>query len=499
MKAALLGAAAALFAAVAPAGAETLAEAIAYAYETNPTLLSQRAQLQSVDENYVQARVGFRPQASAQATASYVKSPQLLGFGDVRPTTETNTAAAILGVSQPIYTGGRTTAAVRLAEAQIRASREQLRGVEEMVIQAVVQAYADVQRDRLSLKIQRDGLKELTDETDEIRARYEAGVNTVTDVSQAQTQVEAARAQVESAQAQLEVSNAEYVNDVGRSPGDLAPFPDLPNLPKDLDAAFDAADHESPTLRQAQFTEVASRAQVQQARAEGNPNLALNGQFGYTGPAVPLAGQTLDRTVSVTATLSKPIFTGGMIQSQVRQATALDTSARVQSEATRRNVVQTVAQAWSQRRAAEQNTVVETAEVKAAQDSFDGMRVEYRAGLRQTLDVLIAQQTLTGAKINLAAAVHDAQVDTAVLLSAVGRLEARSLLQGAPLYDPEVSFRRVEDRGSVPWEIFPEMLDKIGAPKEPQPAPLPEPPSPSGTVRLAPAAPASVAAPIPER
>ena len=48
----------------APASAETLAEAIALAYESNPTLQAQRATQRALDENWVQARTGYRPQAS---------------------------------------------------------------------------------------------------------------------------------------------------------------------------------------------------------------------------------------------------------------------------------------------------------------------------------------------------------------------------------------------------------------------------------------------------
>ena len=468
-----------------PVGAETLAEAIAYAYDTNPTLLSQRAQLQATDETYVQAEAGFRPTANGQVLGAYAKGPQLEGLGNQRFTTETNTGSAILSVTQPLYTGGRTTAQVRGAEAQIRAGREQLRAVETNVVQQVVQAYCDVQRDRLALSIQQEGYKTLFDDTNEIKARHEAGAATITDVDQAQTQLESAHAAVQSAQAQLEVSAAEYVNAVGRSPGDLDPFPALPGFPVDLDQAFDIAEQENPTLRQAQFTEAANRAQVEQAKAERRPSLTLNGQFGYSGPAVPAVGDQFDRTVAVSATLTQPIFTGGVIGSQIRQATAMDTSARVQAEAVRRNVVQAVSQAWSQRRAAELNVATEAAAAKAAKATFDGMRVEYRAGLRETLDLLIAQETLTGARISLADAAHDQALEGAAVLAAVGRLEARTLLQGAPLYQPQVSFRRVEGRGSVPWEIIPKTLDRIGAPVPPQPAPLPEPPDPAGPVRIA--------------
>lgn len=465
--------------------AETLADAIALAYQTNPTLLSQRSQLQVTDETYVQAEAGFRPTASLQASSSYSKTPQTL-FGSTSED-ETNAGALTLSLTQPLYTGGRVTAQVHSAEAQIRAGREQLRGVENTVLFDVIQAYCDVLRDRASLIIQRDGLKALQDAADEIRARNEAGANTVIDVTQAQAQLELARAATTSAQAQLEVSTAQYVAVVGKSPGDLAPPPTLAALPKTLDDAFDVSEAENPTLRQAQYTEAAYRAQIQQARAAERPTVSVAGTAGYTGLMVPFESRHYDSAVTVSATVTQPLFTGGTTRSQIRQAVAQDTSARIQVDVARRNAIQTVAQAWSQRAAAHQNTLTNNAAVRAAQATFDGMRVEYRAGLRQTLDLLIAQETLTSAEINLADAQHDEYVAEAQLLGAVGRLETRIVLQGQPLYQPQVSFRRNEAKGSVPWDVIPKALDTIGAPGMPQPAPLPQPPSFTGPTRMTPA------------
>ena len=57
----------AMGAGAAPAGAETLKDAIGLAYRTNPTLLAQRANQRALDETIVQARSGLRPTVSASA------------------------------------------------------------------------------------------------------------------------------------------------------------------------------------------------------------------------------------------------------------------------------------------------------------------------------------------------------------------------------------------------------------------------------------------------
>ena len=465
--------------------AETLAEAISLAYQSNPTLISQRAQLDVTDETYVQAEAGFRPTVSGQAMATHAQSPEVSPFGG-QTETDMNTGAAALSITQPLYTGGRVTAEVRTADAQIRAGREQLRSVEASVVFAVIQAYSDVVRDRATLVIQKDSYKALADAVNEIRARYEAGANTITDRYQAETQLESSRALVDSARAQLDISVAEYVTAVGQSPGELASPPPLPTMPADIDQAFDICERESPSIRQAQFNEAADRAQVQQAEAARRPTLSISGVLGSTGPLEPFLTRNYMRNASVSATLNQPIFTGGVIASQVRQALAQDTSARVQVDVVRRAAIQSVSQAWSQRRAAHLNTVSEEAAARSALATFEGMRVEYRAGLRTTLDVLTAQETLRDIEIAVAAASHDEYVASASVVAAIGRLEARVLLQGNRLYSPEEALRKVEHVGSVPWQFLPAALDRVASPRPPQPSALPEPDDVSESVRMAP-------------
>ena len=59
---------------VAPAFGETLTDALVAAYDGNPTLLAQRATQRAIDENYVQARTGWRP--TLTSTARRVGSPR---------------------------------------------------------------------------------------------------------------------------------------------------------------------------------------------------------------------------------------------------------------------------------------------------------------------------------------------------------------------------------------------------------------------------------------
>src|SRR5665213_372746 len=88
------------------ASGETLPDAIALAYDSNPGIQAQRAALRAVNENEVQALAGYGPTVQAQITESANRL--------VRPAPQqsSSTTSTSFDFSQPLYTGGRVNAAV---------------------------------------------------------------------------------------------------------------------------------------------------------------------------------------------------------------------------------------------------------------------------------------------------------------------------------------------------------------------------------------------------
>ncbi len=457
-----------------PAHAETLADAIALAYQSNPTLQRARAQQRALDETYVVARAGWRPSVSVSGNMRYSDTS---GLGD------SNSGGVSLSASQPIFTGGRTSAEVRAAMAGVMAGREGLRGIEGDILQAVVQAFEDVRRDFTILGIRQNNVELLTQQLNETQTRFEVGQVTRTDVAQAQAQLAAAKAQLSSSTATLQNSRASYATLVGRNPGDLVEPANLPGLPVTIDQAFDAAEAENPDLRHARLTEEASRARVAGAKAAGLPTVSLSASLGYSGQVAPFDVRDYSRAVSAQATVTQPLFSGGVIRSNVRRSLENNNSDRIQIESVRRAVVQSVSQAWNSMLSARANVSSDEEGVKAATVAFDGMREQYRVGLSTTLDVLIAQERLRDAELALAQARRDRYVAEAALLNNMGRLEVARVVTGAPVYDPTASFDEVKNQGAVPWEHLVQSLDSMGAPADPDPSrPIPAPQLPGAAV-----------------
>ena len=285
-----------LVAAAVPAGAETLADAIALAYQNNPTLQAQRATQRALDETYVQARTGWRPtlnftggwQYSETATPSAVAA--VTGpfdrNGDGIPDNQGRSDAALtrggLTFTQPLWTGGRVAASVNASNADVLQGRENLRRVEASVLVSVIQAYSDTRRDQEALRIRQENVNVLTRQLQESQARFDVGELTRTDVAQSQARLSQAQALLQSAVAQLAITRAGYATVVGQNPGDLAPEPSLAYLlPTDPDEAYKVAEEQNPQLRAQQFAEQASRARVAGARAERMPTVSAQASLEF--------------------------------------------------------------------------------------------------------------------------------------------------------------------------------------------------------------------------
>ena len=446
------------------------------AYASNPTLQAQRAQLRALDENWYQARAGYRPtlSASGRATWSETTIPGTNPLVDV----ESNSGSAVLSLSQPIYTGGRVAAAVSASEADSLAGRETLRRVEAQVLGQVIQSYVDVRRDQEALRIRQTNVAVLQRQLDESRARFEVGEITRTDVAQSEARLAAAVALLNSAQATLATSRATYEAVVGQAPGDLAPEPPIGNLlPGSIEQAWDLAESGSPVLRAAEYAEQASRARVTGARAEQMPTVALQGQLGYSGLVSPLHTDAYSRALSGGAVVTVPLFTGGQTLSRVRAATERNNIDRLGVENARRTVRQSITQSWSALQAARSNIEATDKQVRAARIAAEGVVQEQRVGLRTTIDVLNAEQELRAAELSQISARRDEYVAAAGVLGQVGRLQAGYLVPEIPRYDPAANFNNLRVTwGWVPWEVPISGVDGVLVPK---PKVIPDRPVPA--------------------
>ena len=457
--------------------AETLADAVANAYASNPTLQAQRAAVQATNETFVQTRAGFGPRLDLNAAGTYeeirgafFRSPSDVARGLDAAHQEGRSGALNLSLSQTLFTSGRVRAALNATEAQILAQRQVLRQTEIQVVQQAIAAYVGVRRDTQIATAYQDNLEALLRQMNQVRAEFAVRQVTQTDVDETLGRVALARANVANSLAQLEISRSQYLAVVGESPGELAPEPVLDALPATVDAAFDAAEAQNPQVLAAQFAAQAADFRVAEARRAFLPTVQLQVN-GSQSPVEPYSSTLGDqRAVTATISLSQPLYTSGLLASQVRQALAQSNQARAQVEINRRSVVQTVTQTWSQLIAARAALAADEGGVKATTSAFYGVRREEPYGLRLPIDVLNAEEELNAAQIRVLQDRYAEYVARVGVLASTGLLEAALLAPGLQTTDPAAEFKRVRDKGAAPWEPLVRAVDGVGVARVHDPA-----------------------------
>lgn len=445
------------------AHAETLADAITAAYQSNPNIQAQRAAMRALDENYAQARAGYGLQASASVSENYGWEKSTVTGRSADAASQTSQ----LSLGQTLYTSGRYAARLAGVEAQIKAARENLRRIEMDLLVRVTNAYVSVRRDREVLRISQGGEAWLRKQLQDTEDKYSVRQVTLTDVQQARARLASASTQVANAQAQLNVSVAYYASLIGHLPDTLEPEPDIDDLPTTLDEAFNQAEQANPTLLAAGYTEKSSREGVAEARAQRLFSVSASARYsnGSTNPYSAAGGLRAD-SVNAGITLTQPLFSGGQLNSAVRQSIEENNRDKLLIDDARRNMVLGVSQYWDQLVAARRSLVTLEEEMKADQIAFLGVREEERFALRSTIEVLNAQAELQNAQISFVRGRTNEYVGRVQLLAQVGTLEVGNLAPGVQPYDPTRHFKKVRYKGVLPTDLVVQTLDKIALPME---------------------------------
>ena len=424
-----------------PAGAQTLAEALAGAYATNPTLSAARAELRAVNEGVPQALANWRPNVTVTGSAGKQRIDSQSGFLTNRQTTTPFEATARL--IQPLYRGGRTTAATERAQHEVRAQRSTLDSVEQSILLRASTAYMDVWRDQAVVEFNINNERVIERQLEATEDRFTVGEVTRTDVAQAETRLAIATAERIAAEGALRTGRAVYEEVIGSRPGVLAPAPPVEDLPASLEDVIELAVSRNPDVLAASFAEKAARRRVREVVGELLPSVQINASLSHSEETNQRSGET-DRA-QILAEVTIPLYQQGAVSSRVREAKQISNQRRIEIDESRRRIEQEAISAWEGLQTARAQIRSFEWGVRAAEIALEGVRQENAVGARTILDILDAEQELLDSQVNLVRSQRDEIVAGFEVLSAIGRLSARDLNLPVEIYNPEVDYLKVRN------------------------------------------------------
>ena len=432
-----------LMAVIQPVHAESLADAMAQAYMSNPTIRAARAGQRATDEQVPQALSGWRPTVTVEGKVGHAETEVTPSGSSVEKNSATDPGSLSITLNQPLFRGFKTVNGTKAAEATVAAGQQGLLATEQTILLQAVQAYMNVVRDRSIVSLRQKNVSVLDEQLRASDERFKVGEVTRTDVAQARARVSQAQALLAAARASLAASSAGYIKIVGSPPGTLR-YPKIAKLPTSLDTALATASETNPNVLAAALVAEASTHQIEVVKGDLLPTVSLQAQASVTDDLGVNGGTT--ESASVLGVISVPLYEGGRVYSSVRQAKQTASQKRIQVIEANRAVRESVTVAWNNLLASRQTIIAANSQVSASSLALDGVRQENAAGSRTTLDVLNAESEVFDARISLVNAEHDAVVAAYQLLSSMGQLTARHLELAVDYYDVDQNYGAVRNK-----------------------------------------------------
>src|SRR5450759_1160369 len=307
-----------------PSLADTIEAALVRAYQNNPQLNAQRAQVRSTDENVPQALSVYRPRCALTGSAGHQYTDTNTTAGG-SPTTIVRTEihganpprSVGATITQTLFNGQQTANKTRAAESQVSGAREALRVLEQTVLLAAATIYMDYLRDAAIVEVQRSNIRVLEQTLKQTRDRFNVGEVTRTDVAQSEAQLAAGKTAELAAEATLTTTRANFRRIIGNEPEQLAPGSPVDRfLPGALPAAVELSLIENPNVTAAMFGIDVNYLQVKVNEGALLPTVSLQASVQQSYEQT----MTIFRSfgASAIAQLSVPVYQGGAEYSLIR-------------------------------------------------------------------------------------------------------------------------------------------------------------------------------------
>jgi len=413
--------------------AENLLQVYQQARLSNPDLRRSAADRDAAFEKINEARSPLLPQLGLGADYGYSN-----GYRDANGVNTTNSSAA-LSLTQTIFD---------MSKWRQLTLQEKSAGIQDVTFQTDQQtlilntatAYFNVLSAIDSLSYTEAQKQAIYRQLDQTTQRFNVGLVAITDVQNARSQYDnvlanevTARNNLDNALEQLRQVTGNY-------------YPQLASLnvdafkttkPESVSNLLKEAENRNLTLLQARLSQDLAREQIRLAETGHLPTVGLTASTSvsdssYSGSATsgPAGAQYNDSNIGqnkVGINFSLPIYSGGAVNSQVKQAQYNFVGASEQLESAHRNVVQTVRSSFNNVNASISSINAYKQSVVSAQSSLDATEAGYAVGTRTIVDVLDATTTLFNAKQQLSSARYNYLINQLNIKAALGTLNEQDL------------------------------------------------------------------------
>lgn len=400
-----------LVAAALPAWSLDLAKAHELALARDAQVAAARAAAAAGRERLPQARAQLLPTLNASVSRARndldTTAPNFLGESQTTNSTY-NSANNTLSLRQPLFRP-QLWAQYRQARFQVEDTDAQYEVELVNLTNRVTQQYFQALLAQDQLEVVRQQKLAMTTQLDAAQRSLQAGVGTRTDVDDARARLDMTVAQELELTQALDLARRELSLTIGEPAGALAALDPrklvlAPPEPAGMDAWVERAETASPELRALRARLEASREEVAKAKAGHAPTVDAFVQRSRSESENVTRISSIYDQRQVGVQVNIPLYQGGYVNSQMREAIARRDQVESQLEAARRDLGVRVLREF--RGVSEGVLKVRALEqaVRSAEELVTSNQRSFQAGVRTRVDILNAEQQLATARRDLAQA-----------------------------------------------------------------------------------------------
>lgn len=417
------------------AKAENLVQIYELAVKNDPKLQEAQANRDAILETKPQSIARLLPTISATADATHnsVRSKfqeRELGFiAGGRDIDFWNQNASVT-LTQPIY---HHDSWIQLAQAdnQIAEAEANYAAEEQKLMLRTAQAYFGILLAEDTLAFNLAEQRAISSQLKQAKAYFDTGLVAVTDVNEAQASYDQTIANTIAANNDLENAKETLREIIGTDFGNLAGLvPDArftSPKPNDIKEWNTQALQNNLAIIAAENNAEAMKKNVDLKYAGHFPTLDLVGNAGIYDTDRPFGISTEYQSVGVQIKI--PLFTGGNVSSQVRQAQHQLEAAKNRLDYQRRAVSRQVKNAFLGVNSAMSQTQALKTSVKSSQSALKATETGFETGIRTTVDVLAAQRTFYRTMRDYAKSRYDYIINSLSLKQSASILQTEDLGQ----------------------------------------------------------------------
>lgn len=412
-------------------GAENLGQIYQLAKTKDSQINAAAASLHSSQEILPQAKALLRPDVRFKADTTDNQQEITSSFGQAGQA-DYNSHGYQLDLVQPLF-HWQSWAGLKQAQIQFNQAAIDYQKAQQDLLIRVAEAYFNVLGAYDNLQFAQSDKHAIARQRDQAKQRFELGLLAITSVHEAQSRHDLAVAREIVANNEVESALERLAEITGESHRDLAllakDFPLAPPKPIDKQAWISAASTQNLQLLSSSHVVENAQKQIERIRAGHLPTLDLVAQRRNSVSGGGQFGSSQVDNDSLSLQLAVPLYSGGLVNSQTRQARYSFDKAIADRETTRRSVLRQVQDAYRGVMAGISEAQALKQAVVSSQSTLEATQAGFKIGTHTIVDVLNAEGDRLSAERDYSRSRYNYLLNGLRLKQAAGNLSEEDLLE----------------------------------------------------------------------